>query len=73
VKGVQEPEPVPDLVDGSVALVWSSRFVAAQPRHRLAVQPASILIEELGAFLNDGRPIALSANSWIEVREEVDI
>lgn len=73
LEGMQEPEPVPDLVDGGVARVGRRRLVAAQPGHRVAVQPAPVLVEVLGAFLHDGRQVARSADAVVEVREEVHV
>lgn len=64
---------MPDLMDGSMALVVRGRLIAAQPGHGIAVYPAPVLVEELGTFLDDGRRGALAANAVIEVREEVDV
>lgn len=64
---------MPDLVDGSVALVGRRRLIAAQPGHGVAVYPAPVLVEELGVWLDDGRGGALAADAIVEVREEVDI
>lgn len=73
LEGMQQAEPVPDLVDGSMALVGRCRLIAAQPGHRVAVHPAPVLVEVLGTFIDNGRGIAVSANAIVEIREEVDI
>lgn len=73
MEGMQQAEPVPDLVNGSMALVGRCGLITAQPGHGVAIHPAPVLVEELGTFLDDGRGIAVSTNAIIEVREEVDV
>lgn len=70
---MQQAEPVPDLMNGGLALVERCRLVAAQPGHGIAIHPAPVLVEELGAFLDNGRGVAVPTNAVIEVREEVDV
>lgn len=54
-----------------MTLVERSCCIAAQPRHRIAVDPTAVLVEVLGTFLNHCRSIAVSPDAVIEVREEV--
>lgn len=70
---MQQAEPVPNLVNGGMALVERCRLVAAQPGHGIAIHPAPVLVEELGTFLNNGRSVAVSTDAIIEVRKEVDV
>lgn len=70
---MQQAEPVPDLMNGSMAFVERCRLIAAESGHGIAVDPASVLVEELGAFLDNGRGVAVSTDAIIEVREEVDV
>lgn len=60
---MEQPKPVPDLMDSNMALPRRRIIAAAgrHTRHRVAIDPASISIKLLAALLHNARERALPA------------